>query len=228
MVESLRASDSSAERALGAFLDEHFYEVLHRSVSGFEYERVKDRKRQLEGMDVIVDYGGRRVIIDEKAALHYVNSNLKTFAFELSSLQRGHRDPVPGWLYNPTAKTNRYLLMWLTTWDAHTKQLKEIPLEQIVPENFKEVECILVERSKIQRYLNRCGWNEALLMERAEKIRENPNDERLRWDGNSSIRFKLSGQYKERPVNMLIQRDVLKAMALHVYTVTGDGIIRDI
>ena len=75
MIESLRASDSSAERALGAFLDEHFYEVLHRSVSGFEYERVKDRKRQLEGMDVIVDYGGRRVIIDEKAALHYVNSS---------------------------------------------------------------------------------------------------------------------------------------------------------
>lgn len=53
MVASLRKSDSIAEQALGAFLDEHFYETLHKRDAGFEYERVHDRKRQLKGMDVI-------------------------------------------------------------------------------------------------------------------------------------------------------------------------------
>lgn len=56
MVASLRKSDSIAEQALGAFLDEHFYETLHKRDAGFEYERVHDRKRQLKGMDVIVNY----------------------------------------------------------------------------------------------------------------------------------------------------------------------------
>ena len=43
MVASLRKSDSIAEQALGAFLDEHFYETLHKRDAGFEYERVHDR-----------------------------------------------------------------------------------------------------------------------------------------------------------------------------------------
>ena len=60
MVASLRKSDSIAEQALGAFLDEHFYETLHKRDAGFEYERVHDRKRQLKGMDVIVNYHGNR------------------------------------------------------------------------------------------------------------------------------------------------------------------------
>lgn len=66
MVASLRKSDSIAEQALGAFLDEHFYETLHKRDAGFEYERVHDRKRQLKGMDVIVNYHGNRIVIDEK------------------------------------------------------------------------------------------------------------------------------------------------------------------
>lgn len=65
MVASLRKSDSIAEQALGVFLDEHFYETLHRRDAGFEYERVHDRKRQLKGMDVIVNYHGNRIVIDE-------------------------------------------------------------------------------------------------------------------------------------------------------------------
>lgn len=92
MVASLRKSDSIAEQALGAFLDEHFYETLHKRDAGFEYERVHDRKRQLKGMDVIVNYHGNRIVIDEKSALHWINRNLRTFSFELSSLQSGHRD----------------------------------------------------------------------------------------------------------------------------------------
>ena len=224
MVASLRVIDSIAERALGDFLDEHFYEALHRQDAAFEYERVRDRSRQLRGMDVIVDYHDNHIVIDEKAALHWINQDLRTFSFELSSLQSGHRDPVPGWLYNSNAETNRYLLMWIKTWDVRTKQLKKIPLGEMTPGNFKEVECVLVERSKVQRYLNRCGWNEALLMERAEEIRRNPNSKQLLGTSNSLIRFAFSGKLKEQPVNVLIERDVLKAMALHVYTVTGAGI----
>ena len=81
MVASLRKSDSIAEQALGAFLDEHFYETLHKRDAGFEYERVHDRKRQLKGMDVIVNYHGNRIVIDEKSALHWINRNLRTFSF---------------------------------------------------------------------------------------------------------------------------------------------------
>ena len=225
MGASLRKSDSIAEQALGAFLDEHFYETLHKRDAGFEYERVHDRKRQLKGMDVIVNYHGNRIVIDEKSALHWINRNLRTFSFELSSLQSGHRDPVPGWLYNANAETNRYLLMWVKTWDIQTGQLKEIPLGEMVPENFKEVECVLVERSKVQRYLSRCGWNEDLLMKRAEEIRRHPDNRQLRRTSNSLIRFAFSENLKERPVNVLIERDVLKAIALHVYTVTNAGIV---
>lgn len=79
MVASLRKSDSIAEQALGAFLDEHFYETLHKRDAGFEYERVHDRKRQLKGMDVIVNYHGNRIVIDEKSALHWITIILGRF-----------------------------------------------------------------------------------------------------------------------------------------------------
>lgn len=62
-------------------------------------------------------------------------------------------------------------------------------------------------------------------MKRAEEIRRHPDNRQLRRTSNSLIRFAFSENLKERPVNVLIERDVLKAIALHVYTVTNAGIV---
>ena len=61
-------------------------------------------------------------------------------------------------------------------------------------------------------------------MKRAEEIRRHPDNRQLRRTSNSLIRFAFR-KLKERPVNVLIERDVLKAIALHVYTVTNAGIV---
>lgn len=73
-----REYDEHCEKVMGEFLDKYFY---NENIEG-TITRVKDRKLQVKGVDVVIDDGDVKFYIDEKAAIRYVG--LKTFALELS------------------------------------------------------------------------------------------------------------------------------------------------
>jgi hypothetical protein len=68
------------EKEIAHFLDEFFYP----KIASFT-KRYSSKEDQLIGKDILIETTKTgRVIVDEKAATHYINKDIPTFAFELS------------------------------------------------------------------------------------------------------------------------------------------------
>ena len=67
-----RSYDMQGEQIIGEFLDKHFYPHLYHQ--GFE--RVKDKTRQIAGIDVVLNIDDNVFLIDEKASTDYTDGRL--------------------------------------------------------------------------------------------------------------------------------------------------------
>ena len=67
-MKTLRNQDNQGEATVAAFLDEHFYP---KHVTNFI--RKIDKENQFKGIDVVFDYEEKHCIVDEKAAVQYIN-----------------------------------------------------------------------------------------------------------------------------------------------------------
>ena len=87
--------DLLGEQSVNKFLVKFFYEKLKEigHITGFEVSR--ELNKQHAGSDTILTFkGGKSLVVDEKAAIHYAKTNLKakampTFAFEVSYMHNG-------------------------------------------------------------------------------------------------------------------------------------------
>lgn len=96
-------SDLAQEEILSTYLDTIY------AKKKIEFKRVKDLDQQLKGIDLIMTVNGQSYLIDEKAQLHYLNSDLPTFTFELSYLKNSiFKD---GWLFDTSKLTHYYFLI---------------------------------------------------------------------------------------------------------------------
>ncbi|SFB69569.1 hypothetical protein SAMN04487891_101485 [Flagellimonas taeanensis] len=77
----------------------------------YAFERISDRKQQLQGIDLVLKDKLANVLyyVDEKAQLDYVNESLPTFAFELFYEKEGAKKQ--GWLFDVSKKTHFYALV---------------------------------------------------------------------------------------------------------------------
>lgn len=100
-------ADLENERKLSVLLDSYYKKHLNH----YGFKRVRDIKRQLTGVDVILTRksNGKTYLVDEKAQLYYINDDLPTFAFELSYLKNGVLKK--GWLFDASKKTDFYALV---------------------------------------------------------------------------------------------------------------------
>ena len=79
---SYRKRDSKVEKEISSFLDTYFYPKIVNN-----FNRYSSKEDQLSGKDVSFSYMRlSKLVVDEKAATHYINKNIRTFAFELSFL----------------------------------------------------------------------------------------------------------------------------------------------
>ena len=78
---SHRKRDSHVEKQVSDFLDCYFCPKIVKNFS-----RYHDKTNQLNGIDVFSIDNHKKLIVDEKAASHYINKDIPTFAFELSFL----------------------------------------------------------------------------------------------------------------------------------------------
>jgi hypothetical protein len=191
-----REYDEHCEKVMGEFLDKYFY---NENIEG-TITRVKDRKLQVKGVDVVIDDGDVKFYIDEKAAIRYVG--LKTFALELSFINR-QGDVNTGWLLDNTKINDYFLFVWIN--ELNGTEIKDIS-------SIKNVDVALVSKASIFRHLNSLGWNKNNLLEKDRRIRNNEDE----YMGNilkDKCKFSFSNHLVEKPINILLPKETYMEIA---------------
>lgn len=209
---SYRDIDMTNEQMLAKYLDEHFY-----STGKFEkFERVTDKYQQLLGKDIIVTSSKLNLtntIIDEKNTSHYVNKDIPTFAFELSTLTK-NGTLVEGWLTDPRKQTEYYLL-------AYPFANLINPYDKVP--TFKEitkVKLLLIKRDAILKFLESSGYNRESLINVSKIIREHVKSQednkeiKERMKSNKGFWFNETLHLSEKPINVIIPRNKLEELAI--------------
>jgi len=203
----------STEQEIAAFLDEYLYPRVTES-----FERVSDVSGQMKGKDVIISIGGLEgMIVDEKAQSHYINRNLPTFAFELSFLRSGGIE-TEGWLFDESKDTQYYLLIWVTA-------KKEWGISK---DDIKRLECVLLSRERLIEELSSRGLGKGNAYERAREIRESGVTGPIGRGDNDGYYFFHTDRLVERPVNVVVRKELLKSIAERAFVVTRDGVEEEI
>ena len=187
---TVREYDEHCEKIMSDFLHEYFYKQLNPKT----IERIIDKNRQIQGIDVILQIGDKIYTIDEKASIRYIN--LKTFALELSFIGK-NGNVNTGWLLDENKINDYYLLVWIN-------ELKHNAIYNI--NSIKNVDVALVEKEKILNYLSTIGWNKEKLKIKNNNIRNNPYE----YMGNIkkyNCKFSYSKQLIEKPINILLPKE---------------------
>lgn len=198
---TLRVQDHRAERIIASFLDNHFYS---RYVQNFQ--RFDDEVMQLKGVDVAFDYQGViQMLVDEKAATHFVNKDIPTFAFELDFIGRDGL-VKEGWLTDREKQTQYYLLVWV--WAKNDMNFDE--------EDIEKLEIALVSRSAIMELLKE---NE-IDTDRLRRIADHMRSEELFGvhfkKYGRPFYFSLTKHLEEQPCNVVIhKRRLIELSLLH-------------
>ena len=162
------------------------------------FERVNDRDRQVAGIDTIFDFNDNHYVCDEKAAIRYINKNLKTFAFELSFLNRSGC-LTDGWLLSDKKVNNSFLLVWI---DKAKKDIIESS------DDIEVAQLCLVRRDAILEHLDSLGWSIENLSRKDMEIRSD-EDCYLGDIYKDHVKFSYSWKLFEKPINVLLPRKKL-------------------
>jgi hypothetical protein len=197
--------DLNSEQEVAKFLDKYFYQKKMIS-----FKRITDVDSQYEGIDIILSYNDlKNILVDEKAQCSYVNKNLPTFAFEVNFIKNNKL--CDGWLFSNNKKTEYYFLVWIKA-----KKEKHFTFEDII-----ELNCILVERKEIIDYLSKYSIDKNKSYEIAEHLRETKTTKfsNTNFEG---FNFNFSNHLSEKPVNIVIQKEVLINLAHGMFVVKPD------
>ena len=200
-----RANDSNVEREIAKFLDTNLYSNKDLFK---EFARTDDKDEQIKGSDLVLSTAdGKldRVVVDEKVAARFANTNLNSFALELSFIGRDGKRKC-GWFTDNSKKTEYYLLGWIIKTDiGYNEENKRYNTDDITRTNIKELEWCLVSREKIMKFLEKKGWTLDRLALQDNKIRENGGVKTKEFI--NGISFRYSDSYIEKPINILLEKN---------------------
>ena len=166
------------------------------------------------------------MFIDEKAAVYYSNAMIPTFAFEIDSIQRGHAEPVQGWFVNDNVQTEYYMLIWPNVkCICRDSQWVRKEIGSLRRDDFTIIEAMLIEKSDIRDVLERKGYGKSRLLEYARQLRagyEADNTVKEK-ELDDKVKILLSGQLAEKPINLIIRKEMLRDMAKGIYLISADG-----
>lgn len=226
-MESFRNQDMKAEERLGEFMDEYFYSRLKsKNGTSISFKRMKNKESQLNGVDILIEVGGRSIKIDEKASIYYSNAMIPTFAFEVDSIQKGHNEPVEGWFVNDSLETEYYMLIWPNVKCVQqNKQWIRKDIKSLKKDDFTIIEAFLIPKKDIRIELERCGYDRQHLLVYAKKMREMCKGQQKMEEEfvNDEMKFTFSGQLAEKPINIVIRKNLLRKLAKGIYLISEDG-----
>ena len=205
-MRSKRSSDSAAEGVVARFLDLYFYPNIRS-----DWKREEEREAQLLGVDVTLETDSGSIAVDEKAAVHYVNKELPTFAFEINYYNE-QGDLVGGWFLDPKKVTEWYLLIWIKA-----KKEKDMGLEDIL-----ELEVMMLEREQLKQDVEKKGALKGL--EGGASLMRSEGIKKRSIAGQKDMYFYLTETLAEKPLNLIIRKSHLSKMALLHALVDRTGI----
>ncbi len=227
MTESLRYQDIKAEKSLADFMDEYLYSRMHtNNGSPLRFTRMQDKESQLKGIDVCIETDDKRIYIDEKSSLYYSNAMIPTFAFELDSIQRGHSEPVEGWFINDGLLTEYYMLIWPNIkCEIRDKTWVRKDIGVLRKEDFTIVEAMLIPKLELRKRIESYGYDKDRLVEYAKRLRQLYESENSQKEEkiNDEVKIMYSGRLAEKPINLVIRKEVLKESAKKIYLISQDG-----
>lgn len=188
---SIRKYDEHCEQIMSQFLDKYFYTAINPT----SFERVQDKVRQVKGVDVVMEINEKTYSIDEKAAIRYTNG-LKTFALELSFLNRGGIIQE-GWLTDERKINDYFVFVWIN-------KIEDTLIKDI--SSLKDVDVALVSKNKIMEHLESIGWTKENLKTKDNKIR-NENDMNFGNINTNGCKFSYSSRLFEKPINILLPKE---------------------
>jgi hypothetical protein len=186
-------SDLLQEQILSKYLDSIY------AAKNLQFERVFDLERQMQGIDVIIKHDFNNYFIDEKSQLHYINSDLPTFTFELSYLKDGKLKQ--GWLFDNSKLTQYYFLVT----GIHLKENKKELL------NFDDIDGLKItsaNRVKLLNHLNSIGLSEETLSEYDTGLRRNKSFGKNtipELDNKTNGLIYFTKHLSEKPINLQLR-----------------------
>jgi hypothetical protein len=205
-----RISDTNGEKELSKFLDIYFYPRL--KLNAGTVERKFDKESQYAGIDVQISNDTHSLNIDEKAALHYMDKDLKTFSFEIAFINEADNFHI-GWLLDDTKKTNAYLLIYPK---SHNTDLSTITYTE-----FGDMEVLLLRKDVIKDYLSSNGYTRDRLLWWSDYLRTNGYSGYHSGDNVPGLHFFLSDKLKEKPLNIIVNKRILESICTRMYRVSS-------
>lgn len=230
--------DLLGEKAVNKFLVDFLYEKFKENGYIIDFEVSRELNKQHAGSDTILTLkDGKKLVIDEKAAIHYAKTNLKekampTFAFEVSYMHNGQLKE--GWLTNTKySATQRYLLCWL--WVQVGTNKSRLKYDDIV-----QIEAMFFEKTDIQEHIINivtAGTDVEKFHFLATAKKESLEKQILHGaldSVNESIGFNeypkwyLTGRniLSEQPLNIILYRNQLEDLAKSHWLVTRKSLLR--
>lgn len=212
-MQSKRKDDMNIEREVADFTDKYLYPKLKLNIT-----RTNSKQEQLKGYDFIVDVDDKKWYVDEKAAIHFANIHLDSFALEVSSLN--NPDGL-GWLLDDSKKTTHFVFLWIDKVD-----IPKLPdgfkydYTQITSSNIKQIHYALVKKRNLLNYLNAIGWDKETINRQAAIIRRRDELKSNQWVNmrgdnkkGSEVKFYYSKHLKEKPIGIMLHRSAFDNIA---------------
>ena len=191
--------DLSDEHRFGLYLDK-VYPNIKGLEKRFTFFRKEDLESQHLGIDLILvdKKSNKKIYVDEKAQLHYLNKSLPTFTFELSYLKNNQWRK--GWFYDEKKLTHTYFLFTSIQTDKEG--------------NFISCRLITVNRAYLQAFLENNGLTESKIFTYENQFRTDTkkyNGEQVieEIDSNFATFHCSFSNLNERPINLKIRLDAL-------------------
>ena len=212
-IVSNRKTDSKQDKLFNQFLFDYFFYKINKTS-----KLIYDRELQIAGVDLQFNGAktGNLLNVDIKAqsSKKYLNAPRPTFLLELSSINRYGEDFV-GWFLNPDLITDYYAFMWIP-------KAKVNPNGGInSPDDIEEAEVMLVSKHMIKDYisnlLSKKGYND---LQSVIYDMRNYEIERIALD--KGIYFSNTQTLYEKPVNIVVHKNILKKFSIAHYIVTKE------
>lgn len=192
---STRKNDEIVEKACTDFMVRNFW-----NPRGIPIEVVTDKKRQCKGIDIIVR---GKANIDEKVKYYNcLNKDLQAPSVEVLTTDRMGND-IKGWFIKPDMETHAYAFISIYT--------DETDYRQITSDNINSLTYLLVMKHELVDMMKDIYgnlWGEAIDLKYYGH--ENINGKITRKVGDFWLTY--SHQLREKPVNLVVGRDVLKSL----------------
>ena len=134
----------------------------------------------------------------------YLDKELKTFAFEISTKNNVGND---GWLTSKISKTTHYMIIYPR---SRTNSI----------ENLSSIESYLISKEKIKTFIKMCGIDISTIAQEMEKIPPESSGRSYMKCKNFVKCVYSRNITPEQPINILIPKNTLKILAEKKFFVT--------